>query len=137
MEIVVVSIQLEGKQAERTPRETIPTVGVLGLQRSYQVPREVGRPMHSVKEEVWAQIQWQHVSDNEFDWVSVQRSEAVHNLVLVMNLVNGGVQLRVVQKSVGAVERQILYHRAEDHLSEKDWHCRHLFDIRCEWPIRL
>jgi hypothetical protein len=93
-------------------------VAVTGLHDSDKHPHKVGANVHPGAKQLWSQSSWEDIGHDDFDGVSVLRGDGHSDVVLMMDLVNVGVQLGVMEGSVSPIEGKVFDDHAEEHLQD-------------------
>jgi len=108
----------QGKQPIRTPGKFISTVAINGLVHSYGEPYVEGGDVGVGAENEEAEGGGEDVGEHVLEGVGVEGADGDGVVVLVVDLVDVGVDLAVVEESVTPVEGEVLHDHHEEDLDD-------------------
>jgi len=107
-------------------------VSITSLHDSDDHPDKVSTDVDSGSKDLGAKGSGDDVGDNDLDRVSILRSNRDGDVVLVMDLVDVRVQLRVMQSTMTPIESKVLNDHAEEHLNDDFRNLREALQIESE-----
>ena len=94
---------------------------VQSLTEAHGVPCEYRQHVGPWTQDGWSHCSWQHVAEDELDWMSIFSGDSDGRRVSVMHLVNVGIECFRVQRAVAPVECEVFAeHEEEDAACESD-----------------